>query len=69
MNRKLDGCYFRVKRDDEWQSVCFSDLTDDEREVLFEAGERKPAVFWKTLAYHLADRLKEIGDELDIYYE
>lgn len=66
MNRNLDGCYFRVKRDDKWQSICFSDLTEDERDELFENREERSALWWKSLAYHLADRLKTIGDELDL---
>lgn len=27
-----DGAYFRVPRDGKWQAVCFSDLTDEERQ-------------------------------------
>lgn len=63
MNRNLDGAYFRVKRDDKWQNICFSDLTEDERE---EVGEGRTAEWWKSMAFHLAERLKFIGDELDI---
>lgn len=66
MNRNLDGCYFRVKRDGKWQSVCFSDLTEKERDELFEGETQRSALWWKSLAYHLADRLKKIGDELDL---
>jgi hypothetical protein len=69
MNRKLDGCFFRVKRDDKWQNVCFSDLTEDERDELFESKDQRSALWWKSLAYHLADRLKMIGDELDLMCE
>ena len=28
MNRSLDGVYFIVKRDDKWQNICFTDLTN-----------------------------------------
>lgn len=69
MNRNLDGVYFRVKRDDKWQNICFTDLTEDEREVLFEGDNPKSALWWKSMAYHLADRLKQIGDELDLICE
>ena len=31
MNRELDGCYFRIVRDGVGQSVCFTDLTKEER--------------------------------------
>lgn len=68
MNRNLDGCYFRVKRGEHYESVCFSDLTEKEREDLFD-GKQKPPEWWQSVAYHLADCLRKIGDELDLYYE
>ena len=63
MNRNLDGCYFRVKRDGKYDPVCFSDMDEVERE--FVIGERS-AEWWKSLACHLADCLKNIGDQFDI---
>ena len=30
MYRNLDGVYFRVKRYDKWQNICFTDLTNEE---------------------------------------
>lgn len=61
--RNLDGCYFRVKRGDKYESVCFSDLTAEERE---EICKDRPAEWLKSLAYHLADTIQIIGDEFDI---
>ena len=66
MNRNLDGCYFRVERDGKWQSICFSDLTDEEREKV--TGER-PAEWWKSLTYHLADCLRDFGEVFDVIGE
>lgn len=63
MNRNLDGCYFRVKRDGQWESICFSDLTDDERCSICDG---KDAVWLRSLAYHLADCLKDIGEFYNI---
>lgn len=63
MNRNLDGCYFRVKRDGKYEAICFSDLTDSERQ---EICKDRSAEWLKSLAYHLADRLKSIGDQFDI---
>lgn len=63
MNRELDGIYFRVQRDGEWQTICFSDLTAEEQEKVCEG---RSAEWLKSLAYHLADTLKEIGDQFDI---
>ena len=64
MNRELDGVYFRVQRDGKWQNICFSDLTPEERDEV--CGRERPAEWWRSLAYHLADCLKEIGDMFDI---
>lgn len=63
MNRELDGAYFRVHRDGKWQSICFSDLTEEEREKVCEG---RSAEWFKSLAYHLADTPKEIGEQFDI---
>ena len=32
MNRNLDGVYFRVKRGNKYESICFSDLTEVEQD-------------------------------------
>ena len=34
VKRNLDGCYFRVTRDDKVENVCFTDLTPEEREKI-----------------------------------
>ena len=65
MNRNLDGIYFRIKRDGKYQNICFSDLTSEEREEIANARERS-AEWWKSVAYHLADRIMVIGNEFDI---
>ena len=36
MNRNLDGVYFRVKRDDRWQNICFTDLTNEETNTILK---------------------------------
>ena len=36
MNRNLDGVYFRVKRDDKWQNICFTDLTNEETNTILK---------------------------------
>ena len=68
MNRELDGVYFRVQRDCKWQNICFSDLTPEERDEVGGVGtdHERSAEWWRGLAYHLADCLKEIGDMFDI---
>ena len=63
MNRELDGVYFLVQRNGKRQLVCFSDLTEEEREKVCEG---RSAEWFKSLAYHLADCIKEIGEQFDI---
>ena len=66
MNRHLDGVYFRVKRDNEWQDICFSDLTEEERNKMME----NRSVKWlQSLCNILANKLKDIGDQFDLMCE
>lgn len=62
MNRELDGCYFRIVRDGIRQSVCFSDLTKEERDALLAD---KDAQFLKNLCCYLADRIQELGNLIE----
>lgn len=62
MNRELDGCYFRIVRDGVGQSVCFTDLTKEERAVLLAD---KDVQFLKNLCCYLADRIQELGDIIE----
>lgn len=63
MNRNLDGVYFRVKRDEKWQNLCFSDLTEEERNEVMNGRDEK---WLRSLCNILANTLKNIGDQLDI---
>ena len=66
MNRNLDGIYFRVKRDDKWLNVCFSDLSDDEME---EVMQDRPVEWLKDMCKILGRTIRDIGDQLDIAME
>lgn len=66
MNRKLDGAYFRVKRNNKWQNVCFSDMNTEER---LEVLKDKDIEFVKRLCLIMADELRRLGDELDVIRE
>lgn len=61
--RNLDGIYFRALRDGGYKAVCWTDLTDEEREC---HGTDRPATWWKSLAEHLTKQLRYVGDGLDI---
>lgn len=34
--RNLDGIYFRIYRDNKWQNICFTDLTENETEAVIK---------------------------------
>lgn len=61
--RNLDGVYFRVKRDNKWENVCFSDLTDEERE---EVMNGKDIEWYKSMCRILANVIRVIGEQFDI---
>ena len=63
IERNLDGVYFRVLRDGKYKSICFSDLTADERDEILEKHE---APWLRSLCGILADVIREIGDQFDI---
>ena len=64
INRQLDGIYFRVKRGDKWEDICFSDLTDEEMEDVLKTFD-EPAL--RRMCKVLGKVLREIGDELDLF--
>lgn len=61
--RDLDGMHFRIKRGDRWVEICFTDMTDEERKTAIYGHS---AEFMREFALCLAERLREVGDELDI---
>ncbi len=63
VNRNLDGCYFRIRRGEKYENLCFSDLTRDEQE---EVLKDKSSEFIVGLALHLAKIIRQIGDEFDL---
>lgn len=63
IQRNLDGVYFRVCRDGKWCNVCFSDLTQPERE---EVTANRSAEWLRSLAYCLADTLQTVGEQFNI---
>ena len=64
--RDLDGVYFRVPRDGRMVPLCWTDLTDGERE---ELGKGRPLSWWKSMAMHLGDQLRNVGDMLDVVWD
>lgn len=66
MNRGLDGIYFRIERNGKWQSICLSDMTEEEFDNVMEKRNRQFAV---NCCKILAKKLREIGDEFDLISE
>lgn len=64
MDRNLDGYFFRVKRDGKWQSICFSDMTKEERE---ETCKNKDVKWWRSLATGLIDTLVDMDSQCGIF--
>lgn len=61
--RNLDSYYFRVNRDGKWRNICFSDLTDEERN---QVGLNKSAEWWKSFGIGLSDRIRNISDQIGL---
>lgn len=66
MNRNLDGVYFRINRDDSWQSICFSDLTEEEMDNVLQ---NKSEEWLRRMCKILGETIKDIGEQLNIVME
>lgn len=66
MERNLDGFYVRVRRGEKYEDLCFTDLTRDEQEELLK--DKSPE-FIVGLACHLAEVLRKIGEEFNLWGE
>lgn len=74
IQRNLDGVYFRVKRDGKWLSICYSDMTADERKAnIYDRMADKPieeqAAYYRRLAEFMADYLYDMGEQLGVVCE
>lgn len=63
IKRNLGGCFFRVRRREKYEDLCFTDLTRDEQETVLK--DRSPE-FIVGLTLHLAKIIRQIGDEFDL---
>lgn len=63
INRDLDGVYFRVERDGKWQSICFSDLTEEEMKSVLKD---RSAEWLEAMCIILGQTIRSIGDMFDI---
>ena len=61
--RNLDGFYYRVKRDDTYVSLCFTDLTEEEQTEFTNRYEKEGL---QRMCKELAAILRNVGDQFDI---
>lgn len=63
MDRNLDGVYFRVEREGQWESLCFSDLTEEQMGAVLDNRSEE---WLKSLCVILGKTIRRLGDDLDI---
>ena len=64
IRRDLDGCFFRVQRDGKWFSLCWTDLTKEEREGFTKDKD----IYWLArMLEYITEEYRKTGDQLDIY--
>lgn len=61
--RELDGVYFRVKRNNKWQNICFSDMTEDEMREVINGRDKQ---WLEELCIILGKTLRKMGDMFNI---
>lgn len=68
MKRNLDGVYFRVKRNNKFEVLCWSDMTREERQHILDQKCQQPdALVWLgSLCQTLGDVIAELGNEFDL---
>jgi hypothetical protein len=62
IKRNLDGVYFRI----DTEYICFSDLTEDQQDNVMENRSEE---WLKSMCKHLANTIREIGDQFDLIKE
>lgn len=60
--RKLDGAFFRIKRDGKYQNICFSDMNTEEK---LQVLNGKDIDFVKRLCLTMSEELRRLGDKFD----
>ena len=65
MERELTGIYFRVKRDDKYENIDFTDLTFEEQNDILD-DENKDMVFYNRMFNLLQEELGNLIDTLDL---
>ena len=61
--RNLDGVYFRVKTQNGYENICWSDLTEEQMREILNTKDRDYIV---ELAITIGLSLRAMGDQMDI---
>ena len=64
--RDLDGVYFRIKRNEKFDNICFSDLTEPEQDDVMKDRSEE---WLMALCKILSNTIRYIADSFDIYID
>ncbi len=64
--RNLDKAYMLVRREKQFERFCFTDLTVDEQNDYLADYDQESL---KRMCLYLAEQLRAIGNQLDLYGE
>ena len=60
----IDGVYFRVQRNNKWENICFSDLTEAEQD---EMMKDRSEIWLKSLCKILGNTIHNVAEQFDIF--
>jgi hypothetical protein len=60
----IDGVYFRVQRNDKWENICFSDLTEEEQDEMMKDRSEE---WLKSLCKILGNSIHKVAEQFEIF--
>lgn len=63
IERNLDGVYFRVERDGKYESICFTDMTEEEQRKQLEG---RPSEWLAEMCIIMAQVARTMADQFGI---
>ncbi|WP_419078730.1 hypothetical protein [Phascolarctobacterium faecium] len=61
--RELCGIYFRIKRNEQYENICFTDMTEEEQKEIL--NDLSPNAI-RSLCLRLAQVVRILGDTFDL---
>ena len=68
MTRNLDGVYFRVKRGDKWQNICFTDLTNEETNTILKDRDESWLLSILEVLLNVYDKVISVVSDEELNY-